>query len=73
MKKLVNILLICLLLLPAGLFAQTEKADFTESSVLSSGIWFKIAVTKDGIYRIDFSKLKQIGIGKSFKSQDLWK
>jgi len=36
--------------------------DYSPSSVLSSGKWFKIAVTEDGIYRIDFAKLKQLGL-----------
>lgn len=36
--------------------------SYTSSSVLSSGKWFKIAITGDNIYRIDFSKLKQLGL-----------
>ncbi|HLN20043.1 MAG TPA: type IX secretion system sortase PorU [Bacteroidales bacterium] len=32
------------------------------SSALSSGQWFKIAVTADGVYRIDYTQLKQLGI-----------
>ena len=32
------------------------------SSVLASGIWFKIPVTEDNIYRIDYSTLKKIGL-----------
>ena len=40
--------------------ARTE--DYCSSSVLSSGRWFKIAVTEDGIYRIDYAKLKQTGL-----------
>jgi hypothetical protein len=35
---------------------------YSSSSVLASGQWFKIAVTHDGIYRIDYSKLKQLGL-----------
>lgn len=33
-----------------------------EGSVLSKGKWFKIAVTEEGIYRIDYATLKQIGL-----------
>ena len=33
-----------------------------DMSVLSKGKWFRIAVTEDGIYRIDFSKLRQLGL-----------
>jgi hypothetical protein len=42
------------------LSGRTE--DYSPSSVLSSGKWFKIAITEDGIYRIDFAKLKQLGL-----------
>ena len=42
-----------------GLFAQ---GTYPASSVLASGQWFKIAVKEDGIYRIDYSKLRQIGL-----------
>jgi len=52
-----------LLLLPANhINAQAVKNSYTSSSVLSSGVWFKTALLKDGIYRIDYSKLKQLGI-----------
>jgi len=36
--------------------------DYSSSSVLSSGKWFKIAVSEDGIYRIDYARLKQLGL-----------
>jgi hypothetical protein len=36
--------------------------NYSSSSVLSSGKWFKIAVTEDGIYRIDYASLKQLGL-----------
>jgi hypothetical protein len=40
------------------------EKDFASSSVLSegSGIWYKIAVTRDGIHRIDKSFLESCGI-----------
>jgi len=41
--------------------AQTGKSNYSSRSVLSDGQWFKIAVAEDGIYRIDYSKLKQLG------------
>ena len=37
------------------------------TSVLANGNWFKIAVTTDGIYRIDYSKLKQLGLANPSK------
>jgi hypothetical protein len=42
--------------------AQNTKGSYSAASVLATGQWFKIAVTADGIYRIDFSKLKQLGL-----------
>ncbi|HEX2921356.1 MAG TPA: type IX secretion system sortase PorU [Bacteroidales bacterium] len=36
--------------------------DYSQSSVLSSGKWFKIAVTYDGVYRIDYSQLVLAGL-----------
>jgi len=60
MKKIRNILPFFLLLISMTLNARNAKD--TASSVLSSGKWFKIAVTKDGIYRIDYSKLNQLGL-----------
>jgi len=57
-----QILLLIPLLLQGYLQAQAPKDSYSSSSVLSSGQWFKIAVVKDGIYRINYSKLKQIGL-----------
>ncbi len=45
--------------------------NYVASSVLASGKWFRIAITEDGIYRIDYARLKQIGLDNSVKSQDL--
>lgn len=38
------------------------EGNYSSSSVLASGKWFKIPVTGDGIYRIDYSGLKQLGL-----------
>lgn len=38
------------------------QKEYAASSVLSSGQWFRIAVRENGIYRIDFSKLRQLGL-----------
>lgn len=58
MIRSLNILTFFLLLLQNSLTAQIP----VESSVLSKGKWFKIAVTEDGIYRIDYSRLRQMGL-----------
>ncbi|MDO9341151.1 MAG: type IX secretion system sortase PorU [Bacteroidales bacterium] len=62
MKRLVQILTLFLLLLPVNIYGQKGKDSYSSSSVLSSGEWFRIAITIDGIYRIDYSKLRQLGL-----------
>jgi hypothetical protein len=62
MNKLLKILSFFFMLLPVTLCAQKSKDSYSLSSALSSGEWYRIAVTEDGIYRIDYSKLKQIGL-----------
>jgi hypothetical protein len=57
-----QILLLITLLLQGNLQAQAPKDSYSSSSVLSSGQWFKIAVVQDGIYKIDYSQLKQLGL-----------
>lgn len=47
--------------------APQVKDNYASSSVLASGKWFRMAVLVDGIYRIDFTKLKQIGLGDPAK------
>ncbi len=58
MIRFLNILTFFLLLLQITLSGQSQA----ENSVLSGGKWFKIAITENGIYRIDYSRLRQIGL-----------
>jgi hypothetical protein len=46
----------------AKLAASGGNNNYSQTSVLASGKWFKIAVIKDGIYKIEYSKLLQLGI-----------
>jgi hypothetical protein len=62
MRSYLHILSVWLLLLPIGLNAQNFKDSYSSASKLSAGKWFRIAVLSDGIYRIDYSKLKQLGL-----------
>jgi hypothetical protein len=39
--------------------------DFAQQSVLSEGQWFKIAISKDGIYKIDKNTFNQLGLNIS--------
>jgi len=62
MIRILQILQIILLLINVDLLAQDTKEEYSESSVLSSGRWFKISVTEDDVYRIDYSLLVQLGL-----------
>jgi hypothetical protein len=42
---------------PAGVNART----YTTTSQLAAGTWFKLAVTREGIYRLDYDYFNQIG------------
>lgn len=35
---------------------------FSQNSVLSTGTWYKMAIPKNGVYKIDFNQLRQLGI-----------
>jgi hypothetical protein len=39
-----------------------KSASFANQSVLASGTWYKIALTQDGVYKIDKSFLSSMGI-----------
>jgi len=62
MKKIIKTLPLLLLILTANLNGQITGDNYAGSSVLSSGKWYRIAVPSDGIYRIDYSRLKQLGV-----------
>ncbi|HNW57710.1 MAG TPA: hypothetical protein PKM69_08045, partial [Bacteroidales bacterium] len=60
MERILRILPLLLLLLWFSF--DLPGQDSGNKSVLSSGKWFRAAITKDGIYRIDYSTLKQLGL-----------
>ena len=62
MSRLSQILTVLLRFLSLNLNGQIVQDSYSSSSVLSSGKWFRIAISSDGIYRIDYSKLKQLGL-----------
>ncbi|MBG0859093.1 MAG: type IX secretion system sortase PorU [Bacteroidales bacterium] len=62
MRKPIKILPLLLILLNYNLQVQSAGDSYSQESVLASGTWFKIAVTSDGIYRIDYTILKQLGL-----------
>ena len=46
----------------AGTVRPKSLTSFTQSSVLATGNWYKIGVTRDGIYKLDYNFLKNLGI-----------
>lgn len=42
-----------------------SNVNWANSSVMSSGNWYKIAVSESGIYKIDFNQLSSMGIDPS--------
>jgi hypothetical protein len=41
--------------------SSNRSHTFASESVLKSGTWFKVGITKDGVYKIDFNYLKNLG------------
>ena len=62
MRRILLISTFVLLFLSDCLHLQGKGDSYSTNSVLSSGQWLKIAVTTDGIYRIDYSLLRQKGL-----------
>lgn len=43
-------------------FKKNSKTQTATSSVLATGAWYKVGVTQDGIYKMDYTFLKNLGI-----------
>jgi hypothetical protein len=67
MKNGIIVISAFILCLQYSLIAQPAGDNYASSSVLSSGQWFKMALIKNGIYRINYSDLKQLGIADPSK------
>ena len=46
-------------------FLSSAKKNYATNSVLATGKWFKIGLTKDGIYKLSYSFLQQMGLDLS--------
>ena len=57
--RIKSLVITAIALLPA---LHAGSQDYASSSVLSKGKWAKIAVTEAGIYRLDYSKIREMGI-----------
>jgi hypothetical protein len=61
-KKYIFLVFLCLVTIAQNSFAQRL---YTSNSVLASGNWYKIGVTKNGIQKIDVAFLNNLGINTS--------
>ncbi len=57
--KLKSLLISIIVLLPA---LSALSQDYAPVSVLRTGKWVKLAVIEDGIYRLDYSRIREMGI-----------
>lgn len=62
MNRIFQILIIFMIFIPRSLQAAETKDEYVTSSVLSTGKWYKMGLVTDGIYRIDYAKLVQMGL-----------
>jgi hypothetical protein len=62
MVRQVKIASFAVMLCSLNMIVSGITESYSSSSVLSTGKWFKFAITEDNIYRIDFSTLKQLGL-----------
>ncbi len=42
--------------------AMKRASDYTDNSVLSSGKWYKVSVPREGIFKMDYNFLKNLGL-----------
>jgi hypothetical protein len=62
MRKLIAIVAFFQLGFALCLTGQKSGENYAAASVLSTGQWYRIAVQSDGIYRIDYTRLRQLGL-----------
>lgn len=59
LMRIKSLLITVIMLMPA---LPATSQNYVPSSVLGRGTWMKIAVTEPGIYRLDYSKIREMGI-----------
>jgi len=62
MIRLFKISSLFLLFFSYCLNGQHTKEGYVSSSVLAEGQWFKMALVNDGVYRIDYNRLQELGL-----------
>ncbi|MBR1626056.1 MAG: type IX secretion system sortase PorU [Bacteroidales bacterium] len=62
MKKCIYILLGYCLLFIYSVYSQT--IDYPQQSVLSSGVWYSVSISSDGIYKLTYNDFVSLGVAK---------
>ncbi|MFN0030568.1 MAG: type IX secretion system sortase PorU [Flavobacteriales bacterium] len=57
--------------LAAHSIAQQRTLTFAANSVLNQGTWFKFAIARDGIYKIDRNFLNQLGVPDELQKEQI--
>jgi hypothetical protein len=63
--KKYKISILTIVLLMAFSLENYAQRNYATNSILSTGNWYKIAITKEGIYKIDLAFLSRLGINTS--------
>jgi hypothetical protein len=63
--KKYKISILTIILLMAFSLVNYAQRNYASTSVLSTGNWYKIAITKEGVYKIDLAFLSRLGINTS--------
>ncbi len=63
--KKYKISILTIVLLMAFSLVNYAQRNYASTSVLSTGNWYKIAITKEGVYKIDLAFLSRLGINSS--------
>ena len=66
----IRMLLLCFLGVFTGLLCFAQRT-YKPNSVLSSGNWYKLAVSGEGVYKIDLAFLNSLGISGSIPSANI--
>jgi len=64
-SKKYRFLILIISLLVAFSFENYAQRNYANTSVLSTGNWYKISITKEGVYKIDLAFLSRLGINTS--------
>src|SRR5215218_1236634 len=52
-------------------FSAGAQRSYKPASVLASGVWYKVSVEKEGVYKIDAPFLASLGFGGSVPSDQI--